>query len=314
MQIRTGGKEMAEITAAKVKELRERTGAGMLDCKNVLVETGGDIDKSIDVLREKGLAKAAKKAGRIAAEGLVRINLTPDGRQAAILEVNSETDFVAKNKDFIDFVETLSGISIQEEKTGLDEFLEIKYEEKRSIKEKLTDFVATIGENIHIRRVEKHEREGTVYVGYLHGAGKIGVIIGLETSASAEEVNTLGRDIAMQVASMNPQFIDESQVDAEYIEKEKEILVQQALNEGKPKDIVEKMVQGRLKKELKETCLLEQKFVKNGDITVAQYIADSAKLIGKDVKVVTMVRYEVGEGIEKQQENFAEEVAKQMGD
>jgi elongation factor Ts len=297
-----------------VKELRERTGAGMLDCKNVLVETGGDIDKSIDVLREKGLAKAAKKAGRIAAEGLVRINLTPDGRQAAILEVNSETDFVAKNKDFIDFVENLSDISIKEEKTGLDEFLEIKYDEKRSIKEKLTDFVATIGENIHVRRVEKHEKEGTVYVGYLHGAGKIGVIIGLETEASAEEVNTLGRDVAMQVASMNPRFIDESQVDAGYIEKEKEILVQQALNEGKSKDIVEKMVQGRLKKELKETCLLEQKFVKNGDITVGQYIADSAKVIGKDVKVVTMVRYEVGEGIEKRQENFAEEVAKQMGD
>ncbi|MDR1292016.1 MAG: translation elongation factor Ts [Clostridiales Family XIII bacterium] len=305
---------MSEITAAKVKELRERTGAGMLDCKNVLVETGGDIDKSIDALREKGLAKAAKKAGRIAAEGLVRINLTPDGRQAAILEVNSETDFVAKNKDFIDFVENLSDISIKEEKTGLDEFLEIKYDEKRSIKEKLTDFVATIGENIHVRRVEKHEREGTVYVGYLHGAGKIGVIIGLETAASAEEVNTLGRDIAMQVASMNPQFVDESQVDAEYIEKEKEILVQQALNEGKPKDIVEKMVQGRLKKELKETCLLEQKFVKNGDITVGRYLADAVKAIGKDVKVVTMVRYEVGEGIEKRQENFAEEVAKQMGD
>jgi elongation factor Ts len=305
---------MAEITAAKVKELRERTGAGMLDCKNVLVETDGDIDKSIDVLREKGLAKAAKKAGRIAAEGLVRINLTPDGRQAAILEVNSETDFVAKNKDFIDFVENLSAISINEERTGLDEFLEIKYDEKRSIKEKLTDFVATIGENIHIRRVEKHEKEGTVYVGYLHGAGKIGVIIGLETAASADEVNTLGKDIAMQVASMNPQFIDESQVDAEYIEKEKEILVQQALNEGKPKDIVEKMVQGRLKKELKETCLLEQKFVKNGDITISQYIADASKVIGKDVKVVTMVRYEVGEGIEKRQENFAEEVAKQMGD
>jgi elongation factor Ts len=305
---------MAEITAAKVKELRERTGAGMLDCKNVLTEVDGDIDKAIDALREKGLAKAAKKAGRIAAEGLVRINLTPDGRQAAILEVNSETDFVAKNQDFIDFVEKLSDLSINEERTGLDEFLEVKYDDKSgTIREKLTDFIATIGENIHIRRLEKHEREGTVYVGYLHGAGKIGVIVGLETEASPDEVNTLGKDIAMQVASMNPRFIDESQVDPEYIEKEKEILVQQALNEGKPKEIVEKMVQGRLKKELKETCLLEQKFVKNGDITVGQYLADTAKAIGKDVKVVTIVRYEVGEGIEKRQENFAEEVAKQMG-
>jgi elongation factor Ts len=303
---------MAEITAVKVKELRERTGAGMLDCKNVLTETDGDIDKAIDVLREKGLAKAAKKAGRIAAEGLVRINLTPDGRQAAILEVNSETDFVAKTDDFINFVEKLSDISIQEEKTGLDEFLEVKYDESQTIKEKLTNFVATIGENIHVRRVEKHEREGTVYVGYLHGAGKIGVIIGLETEAGVGEVATLGKDVAMQVASMNPRFIDESQVDPEYIEKEKEILIQQALNEGKPKDIVDKMVQGRLKKELKETCLLEQKFVKNGDVTVGQYIADAAKEIGKDVKVTTMIRYEVGEGIEKRQENFAEEVAKQM--
>jgi elongation factor Ts len=304
---------MAEITAAKVKELRERTGAGMLDCKNVLTEMDGDIDKAIDALREKGLAKAAKKAGRIAAEGLVRINLTPDGRQAAILEVNSETDFVAKNKDFIDFVDKLSDISIQEEKTGLDEFLEIKYNEKGTVRDKLTNFVATIGENIHIRRLEKHERKGVVYVGYLHGAGKIGVIIGLETEATADEVNTLGKDIAMQVASMNPLFIDESQIDPGYVEKEKEILVQQALNEGKPKDIVDKMVQGRLKKELKEICLLEQKFVKNGEITVKQYVADSARAIGKDVKVVTMVRYEVGEGIEKRQENFAEEVAKQMG-
>ena len=155
---------MAEITAAKVKELRERTGAGMLDCKNVLTEVEGDIDKAIDALREKGLAKAAKKAGRIAAEGLVRINLTPDGRQAAILEVNSETDFVAKNQDFIDFVEKLSDISIKEEKTGVDEFLEVKYDESQTIKEKLTNFVATIGENIHVRRVEKHDREGTVYV------------------------------------------------------------------------------------------------------------------------------------------------------
>jgi elongation factor Ts len=304
---------MAEITATKVKELRERTGAGMLDCKNVLTETDGDIDKAIDVLREKGLAKAAKKAGRIAAEGLVRINITPDGRQAAILEVNSETDFVAKTQDFIDFVDKLSCLSIEEEATGLDEFLEIKYDDKETVKEKLTNFVATIGENINVRRRERHSKEGTVYVGYLHGAGKIGVIVGLKTDASVEEVATLGKDIAMQVASMSPRFIDESQVDPDYIEKEKEILIQQALNEGKPKDIVEKMVQGRLKKELKETCLLEQKFVKDGDVTVSKHIEEQAKLIGKDVKVVTIVRYEVGEGIEKRQENFAEEVAKQMG-
>ncbi|MDR0817866.1 MAG: translation elongation factor Ts [Clostridiales Family XIII bacterium] len=304
---------MAEVTAAKVKELRERTGAGMLDCKNVLVETGGDIDKSIDVLREKGLAKAAKKAGRIAAEGLVRINITPDGRQAAIIEVNSETDFVAKNGDFIDFVEKLSDLTLEAEQTGIDEFLSKKYDEHQTISEKLTNFVATIGENISVRRLARHDKEGVVYVGYLHGAGKIGVVLGLETTASADEVNALGRDLAMQVASMNPLFIDESQVDQDYIAKEKEVLTQQALNEGKPAEIVEKMVLGRLKKELKETCLLEQKFVKNGELSVAQYLSDQVKAIGKDVRVVTMVRYEVGEGIEKREENFAEEVAKQIG-
>ncbi|MDR0518960.1 MAG: translation elongation factor Ts [Clostridiales Family XIII bacterium] len=303
---------MSEITATKVKELRERTGAGMLDCKNVLTETSGDIDKAIDVLREKGLAKAAKKAGRIAAEGLVRIKLTDDGKQAAIIEVNSETDFVAKNQDFIDFVEKLSDISLSADKTDAEGFSALKYDDSQTVGEKLTNFIATIGENIHVRRFEKHDAAGVAYVGYLHGGGKIGVIIGLQTEAGVDEVTTLGKDIAMQVASMNPRFIDESQVDPEYIEKEKEILVQQALNEGKPKDIVEKMVQGRLKKELKETCLLEQKFVKNGDLSVGQYLSDSAKEIGKDIKVVTMVRYEVGEGIEKKQENFAEEVAKQM--
>jgi elongation factor Ts len=284
----------------------------MLDCKNVLTETSGDIDKAIDVLREKGLAKAAKKAGRIAAEGLVRIKLTDDGKQAAIIEVNSETDFVAKNQDFIDFVEKLSDISLSADKTDAEGFSALKYDDSQTVGEKLTNFIATIGENIHVRRFEKHDAAGVAYVGYLHGGGKIGVIIGLQTEAGVDEVTTLGKDIAMQVASMNPRFIDESQVDPEYIEKEKEILVQQALNEGKPKDIVEKMVQGRLKKELKETCLLEQKFVKNGDLSVGQYLSDSAKEIGKDIKVVTMVRYEVGEGIEKKQENFAEEVAKQM--
>jgi elongation factor Ts len=301
------------ITAAQVKELRERTGAGMLDCKTVLTEVEGDIEKAIDVLREKGLAKAAKKAGRIAAEGLVRINITEDGRNAAIIEVNSETDFVAKNQDFIDFVDRLSVLSLEAGQTGLDEFLTKKYDDAQTIGEQLTNFVATIGENINIRRFENHAQSGVVYVGYLHGGGKIGVVMGLETSADAAEVSEVGRDLAMQVASMNPLFIDESQVDPDYVEKEKEILMQQALNEGKPAEIVEKMVVGRLKKELKETCLLEQKFVKNGELSVAQHLSDQAKSIGKDIKVVTMVRYEVGEGIEKKQENFAEEVAKQIG-
>jgi elongation factor Ts len=304
---------MASITAAQVKELRERTGAGMLDCKNVLVETDGDLDRAIDVLREKGLAKAAKKAGRIAAEGLVRIRLSEDGRKAGIIEVNSETDFVAKNQDFIDFVDTLSCMTVDTDTTHMDDFLTKKYDETRTVGEKLTDYIATIGENINIRRFERFEALGTVYVGYLHGTGRIGVVVGLKTEAAVSEVEQLGKDLAMQIASMNPLFIDESQVDPQYIENEKEILVRQALNEGKPAEIVEKMVMGRLKKELKETCLLEQKFVKNGELTVGQYVSDTQKALGKDIKVVSMIRYEVGEGIQKKEENFAEEVAKQMG-
>ncbi|MDR0852098.1 MAG: translation elongation factor Ts [Clostridiales Family XIII bacterium] len=304
---------MAEVTSALIKELRERTGAGMMDCKNVLVEVAGDIDKAIDVLREKGLAKAAKKAGRIAAEGLIRINITPDNKHAGIIEVNSETDFVAKNQDFIDFVERLSDITLETEQSDLDAFLVKKYDDSQTVGEKVTNFVATIGENIGVRRFTHLNDPGTVYIGYLHGAGKIGVVVGLETEASAADVTQFGRDIAMQIASMNPLFIDESQVDPDYVEKEKEILMQQALNEGKPREIVEKMVVGRLKKELKETCLLEQKFVKNGELTVAQYLSDQIKALGKDIKVVSMIRYEVGEGIEKKEENFAEEVAKQIG-
>jgi elongation factor Ts len=303
---------MANITAAQVKELRERTGAGMLDCKNVLVETDGDLDKAIDVLREKGLAKAAKKAGRIAAEGLVRIRLSEDGKQAGIIEVNSETDFVAKNQDFIDFVDTLSCMTVDTDTTHMDDFIAKKYNDTQTVQEKLTDFIATIGENINVRRFESLHEPGTVYVGYLHGTGRIGVVVGLRTEAAVSEVESLGKDLAMQIASMNPLFIDESQVDPQYMENEKEILVRQALNEGKPAEIVEKMVMGRLKKELKETCLLEQKFVKNGELTVGQYVSDSEKAVGKDIKVVSMVRYEVGEGIQKKEENFAEEVAKQM--
>ena len=302
-----------EVTASAVKELRERTGAGMLDCKNVLIETGGDIEKAIDVLREKGLAKAAKKSGRIAAEGLVRVVIGDGGGQAGIIEVNIETDFASKNEDFIAFVDTLAGQTLTTGASDAEGLLNDKYgDTSETVQEKLTNFIATIGENISVRRFQKLSEGGVVYVGYLHLGGKIGVVVGLKTEAGAAEVEVLGKDVAMQVASMNPQFVDESGVDPAYIEKEKDILVKQALSEGKPADIVEKMVLGRLKKELKETCLLEQKFVKNSELTVAQYVSDVAKEIGKDIQVVSMARYEVGEGIEKKEENFAEEVAKQM--
>ena len=301
------------ISASSVKELRERTGAGMLDCKNVLIEVNGDIEKAIDVLREKGLAKAHKKSGRIAAEGLIRVVISKDGHKAGIIEVNIETDFASKNSEFIEFVDTLSAQTLTTKATTTEVLLLDKYgASSETVQERLTGFIAKIGENIAVRRFEIFSETGVVYVGYLHLGGKIGVVVGLKTDATGPEVEVLGKDIAMQVASMNPLFIDETEVDPDYIEKEKDILVKQALSEGKPAEIVEKMVMGRLKKELKETCLLEQKFVKNNELTVAQYISDSAKGLGKDVKVVSIARYEVGEGIEKKEENFAEEVAKQM--
>ncbi len=301
-----------EVTAGLVKELRERTGAGMMDCKKVLVETSGDMEKAIEVLREKGLAKAAKKAGRVASQGLVKLAFAADGKSAAIIEVNSETDFVAKNEEFIDFVSVLADKVLESPAVAPDAFMALPYKEEGTVQDALNNKIAKIGENMNIRRLAKCETPGVVYVGYTHGNGKIGVIVGFETEASAEEINAMGRDVAMQIASMNPKFVDESSIDPEYIESEKKILVSQALNEGKPANIVEKMVTGRLKKELKETCLVEQKFVKDGELSVSQYIENSAKAIGKAAKVVEMVRYEVGEGIEKKEENFAEEVAKQM--
>ena len=301
-----------EVTASLVKELRERTGAGMMDCKKVLVETSGDIDKAIELLREKGLAKAAKKAGRIASQGLVKMAFSADGKKAAVIEVNSETDFVAKNEEFIEFVDILAEKALEAASEDMEAFMALSYKEEGTVRDALNNKIAKIGENMNVRRFEKCETPGVVYVGYSHGGGKIGVIVGFETEATAAEINTMGRDVAMQVASMNPKFIDESSIDPEYIEGEKKILIQQALNEGKSADIVEKMVAGRLKKELKETCLVEQKFVKDGEVSVKQYIDNSAKAIGKSAKIVAMIRYEVGEGIEKKEENFAEEVAKQM--
>ena len=301
-----------EVTASMVKELRERTGAGMMDCKKVLVETSGDMEKAIELLREKGLAKAAKKAGRVASEGLVKLAFTADGKKAAAIEVNSETDFVAKNEEFIEFVTVLADKALEATSDDMEAFMALSYKEEGTVQDALNSKIAKIGENMNVRRFAKCDAPGVVYAGYIHSNGKIGVIVGFETEASADEISVMGRDVAMQVASMNPKYIDESSVDPDYIESEKKILIQQALNEGKPADIVEKMVTGRLKKELKETCLVEQKFVKDGELSVSQYIENTAKAVGKSIKVVEMIRYEVGEGIEKKEENFAEEVAKQM--
>lgn len=307
------------VTAAMVKELREMTGAGMMDCKKALVETDGDMEKAVDVLREKGLSKAAKKAGRIAAEGLVSIAFNDDATEAAVIEVNSETDFCAKNAEFVGFVENLTQLALTSGAADMDAFMALEYQEGGTVQEALTNKISTIGENMNIRRFQKVAVPGTKNVGYIHGAGKIAVIVTLKTDASAEEVAEVGKDVAMQVASMNPKYVSTKDVDAEFMESEKAILLQQALNENaelpkpKPAEIVEKMVTGRLNKEMKEICLLSQPFVKNGDFTVEQYVADCAKKIGKSIEVAGMLRYEVGEGIEKKEENFAEEVAKQMG-
>ena len=302
---------MANITASMVKELRELTGSGMMDCKKALTEVDGNIEAAVDYLREKGILKAQKKAGRIAAEGLVSATFSDDHATAAIVEINSETDFVAKNEEFIEFVEKTAAFVLDKAEMDMDTFMTEKFEAfgGDTVKDVLTAKVAKIGENLNIRRFKKLQTPGVVYTGYVHGGGRIGVIIGIETTATAAEIEAVGKDVAMQVASMNPKFIDESGVDAEYIENEKKILHEQVLNEGKKPEMVDRIVEGKIKKELKEVCLLEQPFVKNGDVTVGQYVADAAKALGKDMKVVSMLRYEVGEGIEKKEDDFAAEVA-----
>lgn len=300
------------ITASMVKELREKTGAGMMDCKKVLVETDGNIEKAVDLLREKGLSKAAKKSGRIAAMGLVKTAFSADGKTAAIVEVNSETDFVAKNDDFINFVQGLADLALESDAADMDAFMALSFGEG-TVESELTNKIATIGENMNIRRFTKLNEDGVVYSGYIHGGGTIGVIIGIKTDAAIDVVGTCGKDIAMQVASMNPQFLDESQVDQAYLDHEKEVLRQEVLNEGKPEAMVDKIVAGKIKKELKEVCLVDQKFVKNGDLTVKGYVDECAKAAGADMTVASMIRYEVGEGIEKKEEDFAAEVAAQMG-
>ena len=300
------------VTASLVKELREMTGAGMMDCKKALVETDGDIDKAVEVLREKGLSKAAKKAGRIAAEGLVRLAFSDDHKTAAVIEVNSETDFVAKNPEFVEFVENLAAKALEEKDPSMESFMALPYGDEGTVQDALTAKISKIGENMNIRRFERKATEGVVYTGYIHGGGKIGVIVGIKTDASAPEIETVGKDVAMQVASMSPKFVDDSQVDQDWLASETEIAKQQLLNEGKKPELLDKIIPGKIKAILKEVCLVDQKFVKNGDLTVAQYVDEEAKKLGKSMQVVEMVRYEVGEGIEKKEEDFAAEVAAQQ--
>ncbi len=302
-----------EITASMVKELREKTNAGMMDCKKALKETNGDIEKAIVYLREKGLLQAAKKSGRIASEGLTTALISADEKKGVVLEINSETDFVAKNEEFKNFVEETAKAVLDNEPKDLEALKAVVLNDGKTVQEALTDKIAKIGENMSLRRFGQVKVDKGVVVDYIHGGGKISVIVALESEGDKEALKVLGKDIAMQVAAMSPKYISMEDVDAEFIAQEKEILKAQALNEGKPQNIVEKIVEGRLNKELKEICLLEQAFVKDADLTVKKVISDTAKKLGSDIKITGVLRYEVGEGIEKKSENFADEVAKQMG-
>ncbi len=305
---------MAAVTAKLVKELRELTSAGMMDCKKALVEVDGNIEEAVKLLREKGLLKAAKKAGRIAAEGVTAFAIADDHKKAVILEVNSETDFVAKNENFIDFVNGLATMLLAGDYADVDALKAAKYgDSNETVEIALNNLIAKIGENMSIRRFDYLTSDGFIN-GYLHG-GKMAVLVDFATDADAKEIDTLTKDVAMQIAAMSPKFVAPENVDQAYLESERAILLEQAKNENeasnkpKPMNIVEKMVEGRMKKMLKEICLVEQVFVKDGDYTVGSLVDKKAKELGKELKVRSFVRYEVGEGIEKKEEDFAAEVA-----
>lgn len=298
------------ITAQLVKELRERTGAGMMDCKKALTETQGDMEKAVEVLREKGLAAAAKKAGRVAAEGIVKTFVSEDNKTAGIVEVNCETDFVADNEEFVAFATKVAEMASKTSATTVEEFVAEKFDGEATISEALTALIAKLGENMTVRRFEKFSVESGTVQSYIHGGGRIGVIVELACDTDSAVLAEVAKDVCMQVAAVNPLFLDKTQVDNESLEKEKEIYRVQALNEGKPEKIVEKMVMGRIQKYYKEVCLLEQVWVKNGDYTITKYLQEKSKEVGSPISISRFVRFERGEGIEKAEDNFAEEVAK----
>ena len=308
------------ITAAMVKELREMTGAGMMDCKKALNETDGDMDAAVEYLRKNGQAKAEKKAGRIAAEGLCRVAVK-DEKTAAVVEVNSETDFVAKNADFQEYVEAVAKQAVESDAADLDAFLGEKWhlDESKTVKDALVDKVAVIGENLSIRRFEKVVAADGCAVTYVHGGGRIGVIVEAATDVVNDAVKEALTNIAMQVAALYPKYVSTDEVSEEFKAHEKEIIAEQIKNdpkmEGKPEKVIEGAVNGRLNKELKEVCLLEQIYVKaeDGKQSVAKYLEQVAKDNSANLSVKRFVRFETGEGLEKKEENFAEEVAKQMG-
>ena len=290
------------VTASLVKELREKTGAGMMDCKKVLTETDGDLEKATELLRERGIAKAAKKSGRVAAEGIVEAYISEDGKVGAIVEVNSETDFVGKNEEFRTFVMNVAKQVVEKNPADVESLLaqDSIEEPGKTVQEVLVGKIATIGENLNIRRFARFASEGLVEK-YIHGDGKIAVLINMKKGSKE-----VAKEVCMQIAAARPENINEESEPAERIEKEKEILKIQTMNEGKPEAIAEKIVEGRIGKFFSEICLLDQQFVKNPDIKVSQLLKE------KDAEVVEFARFEKGEGIEKKEENFAEEVMKQL--
>ncbi len=302
---------MAEITASMVKQLRETTGAGMMDAKAALVENNGDMESSIDWLRKKGLSKAAKKSSRTAAEGLVAI--TTNGKTGTVVEVNSETDFVARNEEFQGFVRSVADMAAAGE-GNLEKLLSSTMNAK-PVSENLTDLIAKIGENMTIRRAQKLSVNDGVVTGYMHNAvapnlGKIGVLIALESTGDKEKLEALGKQIAMHAAAAFPKFLKKEDVDASTMEREKDVLREQAKAEGKPADIIEKMLEGRMRKFYEEICLLEQVFVMDGETKIAKLLENAAKDVGAPVALTAYARIQLGEGIEKEETDFAAEVAK----
>ena len=309
---------MAAVTAAMVKELRERTSAGMMDCKKALVESDGDMDKAIEWLREKGLSQAAKKASRIAAEGVVAQYVNEDASVGAIVEVNCETDFVAKTDNFLNFANSVAKHVALANPADVDALMNQPFvdDASKTISDMVSDATVAIGEKISIRRFERYETTGTVST-YIHLGGKVGVIVEVAADAAArakDEVKTFAHDLALQIAAAKPEAVRREEVDVEKLNKEKEILRAQALNEGKPEKIVERMVEGRIEKYYKEVCLLEQPYVKDGEKTIKGLMGEIAKAAGAEcLDIVKFARFERGEGIEKRKEDLAEEIAKMTG-
>lgn len=309
------------VTAAMVKELREMTGAGMMDCKKALAATDGDMDKAVEFLREKGLAGAAKKAGRIAAEGIVMTRLSDDEKKAVVVEVNAETDFVAKNEKFQSYVADVAAQALNTTAADIDAFMNEKWEKDPSltVAEALSSQISIIGENMKIRRFTQVEEANGFVASYIHAGGKIGVLVDVESDVVNDAVKEMAKNVAMQAAALKPMYTDRSEVSDDFIEHEKGILMAQIMNDpkeaSKPEKVIQGMIQGRINKELKEICLMDQVYVKaqDGKQTVAQYVAEVAKANGARIAVKKFLRFETGEGLEKKNEDFAAEVAKQMG-